>query len=161
VRLGWLTFLSTFDLVPAYWSSLKPSSAGSAVEASRLIVVGALAPCVEELLFRGLIFRRCLRRHGALSAALWSSLLFGICHFDAVGAGLFGLVLAGLYIQSKSLWVAVAAHGFANLVVARGPYVKELLNAHGALAWAIAAVQLGCLPWLAWFLHRSLRSLRS
>ena len=74
---------------------------------------------------------------------------------------MFGLVLAGLYIQSKSLWVAVAAHGFANLVVARGPYVKELLNAHGALAWAIAAVQLGCLPWLAWFLHRSLRSLQS
>jgi membrane protease YdiL (CAAX protease family) len=126
-----------------------------------LLLIAVIGPCAEEILFRGQIFRRSLRWMRPIPAALWSSLFFGICHLDTVGGTLFALVMVGLYLQSGSLWVPIAAHVSSNAMAVFMPgMMAALLAPHGAVAWALAAAQLVCVPWVAWFLFRTLRQLR-
>jgi len=155
--VGWLSSLAALDLVPAYWSARSGSSSmQTAFAPIETLAVVVLGPCAEEILFRGIIFRRSLRWMSPLPAALWSSLVFGLCHYDMIGAASFGLVLVGLYVQSGSLWAPIAAHCFFN-ATAHG--VGALVAARGSLGWAIAGAQLVCVPWLVWFSWRSLRQL--
>jgi membrane protease YdiL (CAAX protease family) len=159
LQFGWLASLSALDFIPESWERAKSplETASTPIQLARLVVV---APCAEEILFRGLIFRRSLRWMRPIPAALWSSLFFGICHLDTVGSGLFALVMVGLYLQSGSLWVPIAAHSLNNAIVAALARMEALNDAGSSLVWALAAAQLVCVPWVAWFLFRTLRQLR-
>jgi membrane protease YdiL (CAAX protease family) len=159
LHLGWLASLSALDFMPESWKQASSSleTASTPIQLALLVVV---APCAEEILFRGLIFRRSLRWMRPIPAALWSSLFFGICHLDTVGSGLFALVMVGLYLQSGSLWVPIAAHSLNNAIVASMERIEALQDAGSSLVWALAAAQLVCVPWVAWFLFRTLRQLR-
>ncbi len=83
-----------------------------------LAVVGA-APLVEEIFYRGVLFRWLRGRLGLAAAAGVSGLLFGAAHFDlslllplaVVGAG-----LAVLYERARSLWPCYVAHACLNAV---------------------------------------------
>lgn len=94
--------------------------------------VGAVivAPLVEELLFRGLLFRALLRRRAPWIAVALSGTIFGMVHvFGATGlvsvatiAGLsgFGMVLALQAYRSRSLSRPILTHmgfNFAGFIV--------------------------------------------
>ncbi|HKO93050.1 MAG TPA: type II CAAX endopeptidase family protein [Polyangiaceae bacterium] len=159
LHFGWLSLLSALDFLPEVPAEGLPTfvTASRPIQLASLVVV---SPCAEEFLFRGLIFRRSLRWMRPIPAALWSSLLFGFGHFDPVGSGLFGLVMVGLYLRTGSLWVPIAAHSLNNafLFCLLGRELSEQVDS--ALIWVIAALQLVCVPWVAWFLFRMLRELR-
>ena len=159
LHLGWLVSLSVLDFIPESWKEAKSSleTASMPIQLALLVVV---APCAEEILFRGLIFRRSLRWMRPIPAALWSSLFFGIGHLDTVGSSFFGLIMVGLYLQSGSLWVPIAAHSLNNAIVAFMERMAASHDADSSLVWALAAAQFVCVPWVAWFLFRTLRQLR-
>jgi membrane protease YdiL (CAAX protease family) len=79
----------------------------------------SLEGAVEELIFRGAIFRLLWTAFGTLWALLLSSVLFGTMHLSAPGADLMavlgvafggGIPLAALYVLSGRLWASIGYH---------------------------------------------------
>lgn len=85
---------------------------------SMFLYSGVLAPVVEELLFRGLIFRH-LRPYGKRFAILGSAFAFGIFHGNLIQipyAFLCGLVLGYTASEYSIAW-AMLLHMINNLVI--------------------------------------------
>lgn len=79
----------------------------------------ALAPLLEEIVFRGLLYAGLRRWLGLWPAAAIAAVAHAAVHFDAGAmAPLIAIfiVLAWLYERSGSLWAAVIAHGGHNLI---------------------------------------------
>jgi membrane protease YdiL (CAAX protease family) len=80
-----------------------------------------LAPILEEIAFRGLLFGTLRRRFGWLTAALLSAAVFAGAH----GYGVFGfasvfwsgLLWAWMYEKTRSLLPGILAHSLNNLMV--------------------------------------------
>lgn len=96
-----------------------------------LLIVIFLAPFVEEVLFRGLVFGN-LRRKSAAVGYLVSCLLFALLHvwqFAVVNQDITyfllmiqylvpGLVLAWVYDRTGTLWTSIGLHAAANALSA-------------------------------------------
>lgn len=84
-----------------------------------LVLAGALAPIVEEMLFRGVIFGSLQAHFGKWTAAAISAIIFSLLHFQVYGffpRFVLGLVLVYAYDKYKSLYPAVALHALNNIV---------------------------------------------
>ncbi len=81
-----------------------------------LVLLGVLAPILEEIFFRDMIFRSLVARLGKVwMAAVVSSLLFMVAHLTLYpGAFLLGLIGCTLVVMSKSLWPAIFFHAVSN-----------------------------------------------
>lgn len=78
-----------------------------------------VTPVVEELIFRGLTFRRLKEYTNFWVAALVSSALFGLYHMNLVQglyAFIFGIIICILYDRYGHLAAAVLVHFGANLL---------------------------------------------
>ena len=75
-----------------------------------------LAPIMEEVIFRGFFLQRMAFKWGIKRAVIVSSLIFGLGHFDVVGAFLFGVVMCLLYIKTKNIWTNIAVHALNNCI---------------------------------------------
>lgn len=81
----------------------------------------------EEFLFRGYLFGRVVEMIGPVGATILSSLGFALAHVNnpsVSSIGLINIFLGGLffslcYLRSGSLWVAIGAHAFWNIVLAK------------------------------------------
>jgi len=76
-----------------------------------------MAPILEELLFRGLIYKRLRNICKPFVAAIISSLAFGISHGNLVQfsyAFLAGMLLAYVYEKYKNIWAPIIFHFCAN-----------------------------------------------
>ncbi|QYU70808.1 CPBP family intramembrane metalloprotease [Leptolyngbya sp. 15MV] len=89
-----------------------------------LMMGGVVAGFVEEVIFRGIIFRWVEEFGGSWLALLVSSVLFGIAHGMNDGATWFsslavaveaGVLLGGAYMLTRSLWLAIGIHAGWNL----------------------------------------------
>ena len=118
----WLTDVTSDDVSgPA--KTLTDKASGNAGGVLLLILVTVvMAPIVEELFFRGLVLRSAERRWGTGWAIAFSSLLFGITHFELLQLpplALFGAIAALLTVRTGRLGPAIWAHvGFNALAVA-------------------------------------------
>lgn len=85
----------------------------------QLLAAAVAAPIVEELLFRGLIYRR-LRYHLKPSMCiLVSATIFGLIHGNIVQfvyAFLVGTLLAYAYEKFKTVWAPIIMHASANFI---------------------------------------------
>lgn len=78
-----------------------------------------VTPVVEELVFRGLVFRRMKEYTSFWPAAIVSSVLFGLYHMNLVQgiyAFLFGIIICLLYDRYGHLAAAIMVHFGANLL---------------------------------------------
>ena len=88
------------------------------------IIICLLAPVVEELLFRAVIFRRVRRFSSYIGAAFISAALFGIVHFDVVTglcAFIIGVFMAMIYEYTQSIFTSMFFHfgfNFYSIAVA-------------------------------------------
>lgn len=85
-----------------------------------LVVVGIVAPFVEETVFRGILYGWLRSRIGIAAGAVISALIFSVAHGILVltpALAVTGLVLALVYEHSRSLWPAIIVHGFINTVM--------------------------------------------
>lgn len=86
----------------------------------QIVCLGIITPICEELLFRGLIYKRLRQDCSFVSAMIYSALIFGAYHMNLVQAiyGIVcGLLLAYLYEKYGSLKAPILAHIFMNVVV--------------------------------------------
>lgn len=77
------------------------------------------APILEELFFRGMIYKRLLDMINVKAAVVISALFFGAFHGNLVQfvyAFIIGLMLAYVYEKFKTIWAPVIFHIGANLI---------------------------------------------
>lgn len=76
-----------------------------------------LPPLAEEMLFRGFLYRGLASKWPRIIAALVTSLLFALVHFQwNVGVDVFvlSLILIALYEKTQNLWMSVFLHAIKN-----------------------------------------------
>ncbi len=86
-----------------------------------LLVGSVLAPLVEEIYFRGMVYP-VLRKHiGVPLAIVVSGIIFGTLHWDLwrmVPLALGGMALAYIYERSRTIYAPWMAHGVWNGIMA-------------------------------------------
>ncbi|MDX1510676.1 MAG: type II CAAX endopeptidase family protein [Nitriliruptorales bacterium] len=104
-------------------AALEASTDGPAAFLMAILVAGILAPILEEVVFRGVLFQSLRQKMGLWAAVALSSLAFTVVHIELLGAPIFlgGLfVLAGflalLLHWTKSLVVPIVAHATFNTI---------------------------------------------
>jgi len=123
-----------------------------------------MGPLIEELVFRGLLYRAFERQWGWVAGAGISSLLFGLVHPDRIVAtGLGGLVLALVLHRTGSLRACILLHASFNLLVS-WPLLGQVLlsprtgDLHSHMTWALPLACLAfvavALPAYAWIARR-------
>jgi membrane protease YdiL (CAAX protease family) len=94
----------------------KALSVGGMV--TSLLVGGILAPVIEELVFRGLLYRAWERQWGWFPAAIASSAVFAFMHASIyISQFIAGLLLVCIYRRMGSLRAAIAVHAIFNIAV--------------------------------------------
>lgn len=76
-----------------------------------------LAPIAEEILFRGIIVRGFLRNYSVRKTIVVSALLFAVIHvnpWQIPTAFIGGIILAWIFIETRSLWPCFFAHALHN-----------------------------------------------
>ena len=89
-----------------------------------VLIAAAIVPGVmEEILFRGILFRWLEQLAGSWAALILTSLLFGLAHIMNPNATWFssfaiaveaGLLLGGAYMLTRSLWMPIGLHAAWN-----------------------------------------------
>lgn len=117
----------------------------------QIIAVGIIGPICEELIYRGLIYRRIRDYLGVYWAAVLSGVLFGISHGNltqGVFTALFGIVLALLYEHYGSMKANITAHIANNVYACVASYIPFISrNDYMAAAWALLLLTLGALAY--------------
>jgi membrane protease YdiL (CAAX protease family) len=91
------------------------------------ITLVVLPSLVEEIVFRGILFRGLKKYIGVVSALIGSSLIFGMAHLEFFSGGslnyiaaldttILAVVLTALYIRAGSLWPAILLHAIKNSI---------------------------------------------
>ena len=84
-----------------------------------LIIVGLVAPLLEEIIFRGFLFGTLRNSFGPRRSMVYSSLLFAALHQSPVAflpVFFLAMVLAYLYEKTGSLWPSIILHMVNNTV---------------------------------------------
>jgi membrane protease YdiL (CAAX protease family) len=87
-----------------------------------VVGVAVVAPLVEEIVFRGMVFGWLRGRLPITWAVVISAALFSLEHIGFLQVTLFlpifstGIVLAILYHHARAIWPGVVVHGTFNLV---------------------------------------------
>lgn len=77
-----------------------------------------LIPIAEELLYRGVVYKRLRLLAGTIPAILCSALIFGLMHVNLVQflyAGILGILLAFLLERTRCLYAPILGHIAANV----------------------------------------------
>jgi len=99
-----------------------------------ILLVGILPGLLEEMLFRGILLNGFEKNYSEKKAILISALLFGIVHLNPwqfVTAFIMGIILAWVYIRTKSIILCIYMHIFNNLVSVITLRYKEVLPIKG------------------------------
>ena len=104
----------------AFYSGQSGSASGIVWQPSfpvKIAVLGIIVPVAEEMMFRGVMFRRFMENRGFWYSALWSSLFFVLMHQDGVQmtyAMFLGIFLCYVYEKFGSLKAPLLLHVAAN-----------------------------------------------
>lgn len=105
----------------------------TSAEFGHFVALSLSAGVWEELLYRGYLIRYLSSMFGIVVAIVASSVVFGFAHLAhgasaAIRAGVLGLVFAGLFLFSGSLWLPIVLHAFIDVyagLTARTIYVSS------------------------------------
>ncbi len=105
-----------------------------------LIMMVIITPVVEEIVYRGFLFKLLLKRYSVKIALIVSSLIFAFFHLRFAGIGflfIYGLFFGYVYYKTKSLIAPILAHFTINFIASfsdssvvdlnSGTFVKYLL----------------------------------
>ena len=113
----------------------------------QLLVIGLLTPVLEEMLFRGIIYKRLKTYYDVTIAAYIAAIIFGIAHFNLVQglyAFIMGIVLTYLYEKSGNLVTAISMHCAANIatVLMNVNPVSKFIDKHILIRIPVAIVMI-------------------
>jgi len=90
-----------------------------------LLVAGVVAPAIEEVAFRGILYRWLAERTRVPLAIAGSALAFAVLHGVPSlipGILVLGAILAWSYERARSIWAPIVLHGSYNAVVTTALY---------------------------------------
>lgn len=116
------SFLGAMDKVASTSEGQTASAKALSVSVFRygllLLSTCAIAPVVEELFFRRLVFTALRRRNGFWPSAFWSALLFALFHGAGAPVTLpVGIYLAWVYERERRLPVNIMLHAMVNFLM--------------------------------------------
>ncbi len=91
----------------------------------QLLCLGVLTPVCEELVYRGLVFKRLREDSSFLMAAVYSTIIFAIMHgylVEIIYAFAMGMVFCYIYERYGSVKAPIAAHMAANIISVLATY---------------------------------------
>jgi membrane protease YdiL (CAAX protease family) len=112
-----LSIVSIFLPIPILYQ--KSISSFSDTDLLSIATTVAIAPFLEELLWRGIVLRSFLKRMSLWSAILLSSLFFGLAHGNPVlivFAFVMGCLIGWLYSWTHSIFPGIVIHIAVNAV---------------------------------------------
>jgi CAAX protease family protein len=101
---------------------------GSRGLAMALLLIGIIAPCGEELFFRGFAYRCFRTRWGPITGMMASAALFSIIHLNPEGLlpiFVIGCALAFLYERTGSLVAPFTLHATNNIIAVLAAYFSH------------------------------------
>ena len=101
-----------------------------------------MAPVLEEIVFRGLVYTRLKKGMPAIVAALLASFVFGLCHGTAIWiiyATALGLVMTWVFEKYKSLTASIIFHFSFN---AMGLVINMIPESMAFVMWILLAVSV-------------------
>ncbi len=131
------SFSSTAGLTDA-WSTMGVASA-----AVWVLYIGLAPGICEEMLFRGLILRRMLRRWGPVLSITLSSILFAIAHVDPPAMALaftLGIWLGYLAWRTGSILPSIATHIVVNSMWNLAQITTRQAALSDATVWTISGI---------------------
>lgn len=140
------------SLTAAWVARHFAAAAPASVSVLPILGFGIAAPITEEILYRGIVFRRCEAYFGASWAMLLSVVLFGVAHQPLANACMSlvaGLLFCLIYVRWRTLLAPIAVHIGANLIAFAEPetYLPEGILLLGLLGLA-GMLTLLALPYL-------------
>ncbi len=123
-----------------------------------------VAPVTEEFLFRGILLHRWTTKWGVTPALIISSILFGLLHANIIGLFVFGLMMALLYIKTRTLIVPIICHSLNNLaaigleLASRSSSTTETVDTLTQLRayWWVGIIYVAlAAPWLFMFIYKN------
>lgn len=86
---------------------------------SSFIATLIIAPILEELFFRVVLFKRISKFFNVYIGMIISSVIFGILHIELaiVGAIIFGMANCILYLKYRNILIPMTVHFFNNFIV--------------------------------------------
>ncbi len=148
VPLSAAAYLLAYQFINEWILYLPQSSVEEYAEVSGRLTSGSLwiqlpavlvlAPIVEELLFRGLVFRRLAELIGSLGGMIGSAFLFGLFHGNLIQgsyAFLVGILLAWVYSRYGTVIAPILVHIWMNIAaeLLRLADMKAVLYANTAV----------------------------
>jgi len=127
------------------WEMARAFSTPGLVQ--HLLLVVFVAPVLEELVFRGFLYRAWERQWGWVPAMLLASVLFGIYHSNFFAAFIASIIYVCVLRRTGTLWGPIAVHSVYNLslwypLVGKHMFPKGVQAQHDISAWKL---QLACL----------------
>lgn len=114
--------------------AIAPAGYTLASAIATTLLAGLVIPIVEEIFFRGVVYRWLRDKWGVAVSIVVSGLIFGIAHLEpatVIPVIVMGFVLAWTYEKSNSLWPPILIHMLNNLLGVIALYV--LLGTSGTL----------------------------
>lgn len=118
IGLNCLSFMTNLAFFSTEYQKTSETfySAGIPVQ---IICLGIIMPIAEEMMFRGVLYKRYREQGGFLKAALYSTLLFSIIHGNMVQflyTFALGMLLCYVYEKFGSFKAPVVLHILVNMV---------------------------------------------
>lgn len=126
VGLNNLIIISNLSAISASYEGTSEALYSAPIKMQILCLV-ILIPICEELVFRGLMFKRIRERAGFVQSAVYSALVFGIFHGNLVQmlyGFVLGMLLAYMYEKYGSVKAPIIGHVIMNLVSVLATYYK-------------------------------------
>jgi uncharacterized protein len=82
-----------------------------------VVVAGVVAPVIEELVFRGLLYRAWEARWGWFWSMMGTSALFALYHPVPFSAFVSAVIFVAVYRRTGSIWAPILVHAVGNLLM--------------------------------------------
>lgn len=121
----------------------------------QILALVLAGPCMEELIFRGLVYKRIKRYTKSMTAVYISAIFFGVYHFNLV-QGIYGFALGVLlcyvYEKYKTILAPILLHISANLTALVMDYlpISTDINNNIYLKILLMLIEIGCMVAVLW-----------
>ena len=129
----------------------------------RLALVSAVAPVMEEIVFRGFLYRAWERRWGWAASTLLTSAVFALYHASFFSSFVSSVLFVAIYRRTGSLRAPIAVHAAYNFalwypLLGQAVFPRSADAAGNLSAWWPQLSALGLatvlVPWYVWLSRR-------
>ena len=135
------------DGILGNYKVIQKNIAGSSF-LTQLFVLGILTPVLEEMLFRGIVYKRLKGYYDVIVAAYIAAIVFAVAHFNLIQgiyAFVVGIVLIYIYEKCNNLVVPIVMHSAANIVsvVMGANPISKFIDSHILIRLVVSMVFIG------------------